>query len=100
MFKLLAMNEHIVDEAYYALPYNPYGKRENYSWPFPQRWFDMREDPCVLIGNDFWNLIGGVGTYEAFVGEINKLGAEYKERIYREFLGIDPPKGFDSFTLK
>lgn len=100
MFKLLAMNEHIVDEAYYALPYNPYGKRENYSWPFPQRWFDMREDPCVLIGNDFWNLIGGVGTYEAFVGEINKLGAEYKERIYREFIGIDPPKGFDSFTLK
>ena len=32
MFKLLAMNEHPVKDAYYALPYNPYGKnREDYA---------------------------------------------------------------------
>jgi hypothetical protein len=83
MFKLLAMDGHPVDEAYYALPYNPYGKRENYDWSFPARWFNMKEDPSVLIGEELWDLIGGEGTYAHFIEEINKLGVHYKERIYR-----------------
>jgi hypothetical protein len=91
MFKLLAMNPSKVDFAYYALPYNPYGKKEDYSWTFPARWFDMQKDSSVLIGNEFWDLIGGHETYVNFVKEINKLGVEYKERIYREFLEIEPP---------
>lgn len=100
MFKLLAMNGHPVDFAYYALPYNPYGKRAEYKWSFPNRWFDMRTDPSVLIGEELWNLIGGNGTYQMFIKEINQLGISYKERIYREFLGIEPPEGFDKETLK
>jgi len=100
MFKLLAMREQPVNYAYYALPYNPFGKREKYSWSFPNRWFNMRTDPCVLIGEELWNLIGGEGTYQMFIKEINKLGVTYKERIYREFLGIEPPEGFDKETLK
>ena len=35
-----------------------------------------------------------------FISEINKLGAHYKERIYREFLCIEPPEGFDKATLR
>ncbi len=100
MFKLLTMNEHPVDYAYYALPYNPYGKREQYDWSFPNRWFDMRKDECVLIGEELWNFIGGNGTYQIFIREINQLGVSYKERIYREFLCIEPPEGFDKNTLK
>ena len=100
IFKLLAMNEHQVDEAYFALPYNPYGKRENYAWPFAERWFDMKKDPSVLIGEELWNMIGGDGTYKNFIEEINKLGVYYKERIYREFLGVEPPKDFDKNRLK
>ena len=100
MFKLLAMQNNPVDFAYYALPYNPYGKREDYAWSFPARWFDMKNDSCVLIGEELWDLIGGSGTYKLFVSELNKLGAVYKERIYREFLGIEPPEGFDKETLK
>lgn len=100
MFKLLAMNGHPVDEAYFALPYNPYGKRENYEWSFPARWFNMKEDPSVLIGEELWDMIGGEGTYKYFITEINKLGAYYKERIYREYLGIEPPEGFDKDMLK
>lgn len=100
MFKLLAMNEQIVDHAYYALVYNPYGKRrEDYQWSFPKRWFDMVNDESVLIGEEFWDLIGGAGTYQNFISEINKLGVGYKERIYREFLGIEPPEGFDEIQL-
>ena len=92
MFKLLAMQQGFIDEAYYALPYNPYGAKENYTWSFPQRWFDMKNDPSVLIGSEFWDLMGGKGTYEAFIASVNALGEEYRERIYREYLGIEPPE--------
>ena len=101
MFKLLAMNEQPVKYAYYALPYNPYGKRrEDYAWTFPARWFDMKHDSSVLIGEEYWNLIGGEGTFEFFIKEINKLGVSYRERIYREYLGIEPPEGYDDDILK
>lgn len=99
MFKLLAMRPSKVDYAFYALTYNPYGKKEDYKWSFPMRWFDMHNDESVLIGNEFWDLIGGEGTYINFISEINSLGKEYRERIYREFLGIEPPEGFDKPIL-
>src|SRR3990167_9080885 len=91
ILKLYAMEPLQVDGAYYALPYNPFGKRENYSWAFPARWFDMKNDEVVLIGNDFWEKIGGLGTYKAFIEAVNEIGPDYKNRIYREFLGIEPP---------
>lgn len=91
MLKLYSMEPLQVDGAFYALPYNPFGKRENYSWAFPARWFDMKNDEVVLIGDEFWEKIGGLGTYKAFIEAINEIGTEYKNRIYREFLGIEPP---------
>lgn len=45
-------------------------------------------------------MIGGKGTYQFFINEVNKLGKHYKERIYREYLGIEPPEGFDVDTLR
>jgi hypothetical protein len=91
LLKLYSMEPRQVDAAYYALPYNPYGRRENYSWSFPMRWFNMREDAVVLIGDEFWEKIGGLGTYKAFIDAVNEIGPKYKDRIYREFLGIEPP---------
>ena len=87
------MDPRQIDEAYYALPYNPYGAKENYSWSFPARWFNMKEDEAVLIGEEFWEKIGGLGTYKAFIEAVNEIGQEYKERIYREYLGIEAPPG-------
>lgn len=101
MFKLLAMQPAQVDAAFYALPYNPYGsQKSDYQWGFPMRWFDMRRDSCVLIGNEFWDLIGGAGTYDQFIHEVNLLGKDYRERIYREYLGIEPPPDAEDFILK
>lgn len=100
MLKLLAMVPKQVDFAYFALVYNPYGKKEDYRWTFPKRWFNMNYDECVLIGDEFWDLIGGEGTYKTFITEVNKLGKEYKERIYREFLEIEPPRNFEENLLK
>jgi hypothetical protein len=99
ILKLYSMEPKKIDEAYFALPYNPYGQKENYRWTVPNRWFNMKEDKVVLIGDEFWEKIGGVGTYQAFINAVNEIGQEYKYRIYKEFLGIEPPTGTQDFTL-
>jgi len=91
ILKLYCMEPPQVSAAFFALPFNPYGGRNDYDWGFPARWFDMKHDPVVLIGDEFWEKIGGLGTYQAFISAVNEIGTEYKERIYREFLGIEPP---------
>lgn len=99
ILKLYSMENPQIDDAFYALPYNPYGLRKDYAWSFPARWFNMREDKAVLIGDEFWEKIGGTGTYKAFIEAINEIGAVYKERIYREFLGITPPENISNGEL-
>jgi hypothetical protein len=91
LLKLFAMEERPIEKAFFALPYNPYGARDQYNWSFPARWFDMRHDPVVLIGDEFWDWVGGIGTYQVLVEAVNDLGAQYKDRIYKEFFGIVPP---------
>ena len=100
MLKLLAMTPAMTDQAFFALPYNPYGKKEDYAWSFPGRWFNMRFDASVLIGGEFWDLIGGQGTYANFIREVNTLGKEYRERIYTEYLGMAIPEGFEDDVLR
>lgn len=99
ILKLHCMEEKPVDRAFFALPYNPFGSREKYNWSFPFRWFDMRNDKVVLIGNDFWDLLGGEGTYKALGSALNEIGKEYKEIIYREYLQIIPPESSKEFIL-
>jgi len=84
ILKLYAMISPQVDEAFYALPYNPYGQRAKYAWSYPARWFNMKEDPVVLIGDEFWEKVGGLGTYQAFISAVNEIAPEYKGRIFRD----------------
>ncbi len=100
ILKLYAMHPCQIDDAYYALPYNPYGKRQDYDWSYPARWFDMKKDNVVLIGDEFWEKIGGKGTYQAFICAVNEIGEKYRERIYREYLGIAPPEYSDFSGLR
>lgn len=99
ILKLYSMEPLQIDGAYYALPYNPYGRRQDYAWSFPARWFNMKEDEVVLIGDEFWEKIGGPGTYQSFIAAVNEIGKDYHERIYREFLGIAPPVDTDNVQL-
>jgi len=99
ILKLYSMEPLPVDGAYYALPCNPYGRREDYKWSPPGRWFNMKEDQVVLIGDEFWEKIGGLGTYKAFINAVNEIGPEYKRRIYKEFLGIEPPSDLEQAGL-
>jgi hypothetical protein len=94
LLKLYSMEPSVISEAYFALAYNPYITKQNYAWNPPSRWFNMTEDVVVLIGNEFWDKLGGEGTYEMFIQAVNELSQEYKPRIYREFLGIEPLESF------
>ena len=98
LLKLHSMEPKQIDGAYYALPYNPYGRRQDYAWSFPGRWFNMQEDEAVLIGDEFWDKVGGMGTFQSFIEAINEIGVVYRNRIYREFLGIEPPDTIDPGT--
>ena len=60
----------------------------------------MKNDSSVLIGEEFWDLIGGEKTYQTFISEINLLGTDYREKIYREFLNIEPPTDILKSVLK
>jgi hypothetical protein len=99
ILKLYSMEPLQVDGAYYALPYNPYGLKKDYAWSFPSRWFNMKEDEVVLIGDEFWEKVGGMGTYQSLIDAVNEIGKGYRDRIYREFLGIEPPSNADAPRL-
>ena len=92
LLKLYCMQPQQVEQAYFALPYNPYGSREQYSWRPPARWFNMREDSCVLIGDELWEKLGGTKSYEQIVEIANRVGQRYVRRIYEDYLGIPVPQ--------
>ena len=83
IFKLLAMNLPQVDFAFFALPYN---KIKNYQDSLLTKWFDIQEDESVLIGDSFWNLIGGEGIYNNIMKEITLFGESSKKQICEEYL--------------
>jgi hypothetical protein len=60
----------------------------------------MKEDKVVLIGNETWDKIGGSGTYDLFIKTVNKMEQKYKNRIYREFLEIEPPNNKSQLKKK
>ncbi len=99
LFKLYSMKPRLIDEAYFALPYNPFGKKEDYHWSPPMRWFDMIHDKSVLIGEEFWEGIGGIGTYDTLINAVNEIGEVYKNLIYHEYLGIEPPEDSKAIRL-
>lgn len=60
---------------YYAMAYNPYGDdKATYKWSFAVRYMDIHNQ--VLIGKEFWDFIGGVGTYEELLNIYREVGRE------------------------
>ncbi|MCM1503890.1 MAG: TdeIII family type II restriction endonuclease [Muribaculum sp.] len=100
LLKLMAMDCRPIDQAFYALVYNPYGKKERYEWSYPKKWFNIQKDQCILIGDELWDFLGGKGTYQRFIEEINMLGTHYKEQIYKDYLHIEPIEGMNNVRLK
>lgn len=84
ILKLLAMKPKKVDMAYFTITSDIYNE------DIPKKWFDMKNDESLLIGKDFWELIGGKEVHHHLTSEIDTLSEIYKEQIYKEFLGVTP----------
>lgn len=77
---LLIKADNPKNEAFFALYYNPHGKeRSDYRHTFPMKIFDMHKDSCVLIGKDYWDLLGGQNTYEEILTVFEEVGMETKK---------------------
>lgn len=67
---------------YFGLYYNPYGElRTDYAWTPPKGIFDLAHDSVVLIGRDYWDTLGGPGTYDQVLEIARQVGAETQPLI-------------------
>ncbi|ALM76066.1 TdeIII family type II restriction endonuclease [Thermococcus barophilus] len=80
---LLATYENA--KTYYAFPYNPYGEeKSNYKWSFTKMYFDLNSE--VLIGSEFWDFIGGRGTYSELLKLFRKFGEKRGREITKRLI--------------
>jgi hypothetical protein len=62
-------------QTFYAMAYNPYGDEKTaYKHSFACKYMDLKNQ--VLIGSEFWELVGGTGTYEEVLGIYREVGKE------------------------
>lgn len=67
-------------QAFFALAYNPYGPtRTDYQWSIPQMY--MPFDQALVIGHEFWNIVGGPNTYEELLEIYQEVGREQLKAI-------------------
>ena len=67
---------------YFGLYYNPYGEeRTTYAHNPPMGIFNFHTDPVVLIGRDYWDTLGGVGTYDIILEIAREVGAETRAML-------------------
>ena len=74
-FHLLSGKARPNVQAYFAMAYNPYGPtRKDYRWSFAVQYTPFEQ--AVIIGYEFWNIIGGPTTYEELVGIYQEVGRD------------------------
>jgi Type II restriction endonuclease, TdeIII len=62
-------------QAYYAMPYNPYGvTKAVYKWSQARNYLPFYE--AVVIGDEFWNIVGGPTAYEELLEIYLEVGRE------------------------
>ena len=60
---------------YFAMAYNPYGDaRAYYKHSFALNYLNFKNE--VLIGDEFWNLVGGKGTYQQVLEIYREVGKQ------------------------
>lgn len=64
-------------KAYLAFPYNPFVTREGYKHWATKKIMDMNDE--VLMGEEFWDVIGGNGTFTQLLEVIENVGDELRE---------------------
>lgn len=72
-------------EVYFGLYYNPYGEnRSQYTWTIPHKVFDMKHDPVVRVGREYWDTLGGEGFYDELLLIAKTSGEKMREKLVRK----------------
>ncbi len=67
-------------QAYFALPYNPYGlTHDDYNWSIVRLYTPFEQ--AVVIGQSFWQIIGGDEAYAELLGLYQLVGQHNADRI-------------------
>jgi len=69
-----------------AIPYNPYEPKPYERWTL-QGLFDLKEE--VLVGIEFWDLLGGKGTYKGLLKVFEKAGLELYDEIDKKMKDLN-----------
>ncbi|MGA7194639.1 MAG: TdeIII family type II restriction endonuclease [Anaerolineales bacterium] len=64
-------------KAFLAFPYNPFITRAEYKHGFTNQIMDMSED--ILMADEFWDYIGGKGTFDNLLSIIEDVGTEIRK---------------------
>ena len=74
--------DNINAHTFLGLYYNPGGpNRIDYNWSLPSKIFNMKQDKCVLIGQQYWDFIGGEGSYEALLDIFKQVGNNTRAQL-------------------
>lgn len=76
-----------------AFPYNPYHPKPYYRFTEVSM-MDIRND--FLVGNEYWDFIGGKNTFPELLEVFNEVGKAFKVRLERKFKEIAKEK-IDSY---
>lgn len=79
----LAIRKRDSAQACWGVPYNPYGLGE-YRHVYPLAFFDFENE--VMLGEQFWNFVGGAGAYDELLDVYKDVGNEFAGRL-RELRG-------------
>lgn len=72
-----------------AIPYNPYEPKPYERWTL-QGLFDLKEE--VLVGVEFWDLLGDKGTYEDLLKVFEQARLELYGEIDKKIKGLNHGK--------
>ncbi|MBI3363129.1 MAG: TdeIII family type II restriction endonuclease [Chloroflexi bacterium] len=64
-------------QGYLAFPYNPFITRADYKHSFTKQIMDLRDE--VLMAGEFWDEIGGTGTFDQLLEIIERVGNDLRE---------------------
>lgn len=74
-------------QTYYAMAYNPWGRdRSKYSHGFALQYLDMDEQ--VLVGDEFWDILGGTGTGKALLRLYREVGQTWRGKLIEALEGL------------
>ena len=74
----LALRRQDSTHTWWGVPYNPYGLGE-YRHVYPLVFFDFEHE--VMLGEPFWEFVGGDGTYEELLEVYREVGNAFAEQL-------------------